>query len=68
MEKMSYKLITEEEINEFLLKRDAKIRHLKSIRDRYHKYMHKMPDVPDRVICGSILAQNLYKKAQQEKI
>lgn len=46
---------------------EAKLRHLKNVRDRYRKYMQKVPHVSDRLVTSTIWAEQLVQLASWER-
>ena len=46
---------------------EAKIRHLKNVRDRYRKYMKQMPNPPKSVREGALCSEQLVQLATWEK-
>ena len=48
--------------------REAKIRHLKNIRERYRKYMKQMPNPPKSVKEGALFSEQLVQLATWENI
>ena len=45
--------------------REAKLRHLKAVRDRYMMYVIDMPVEEDRVVANMVKAEMLYKEAKR---
>lgn len=45
---------------------EAKLRHLKRVRDRYRKYMNKVKEPSDRLINSTICAEQLVQLADWE--
>lgn len=46
---------------------EAKIRHLKNVRDRYRKYIKKMHNPPKSVRDGALYSEQLVQLATWEK-
>ena len=52
-------------LDKYMELREAKLRHLKAVRDRYMMYVIDMPKEDDRVVANMIKAEVLYKQMKR---
>lgn len=62
------RIVTEQEIKDFLELKEAKLRHLINIRNRYIDYALKGKKPTKRTVNGIVNIERLYNKLNQERM